>query len=70
MQKYDIYYTETFLPVVKYVTLRMVIAIIKYFYWPLEHLDVVTAFLYGVMKEEVYCAILEGVKEDGNFDCL
>ena len=63
MQKYGIDYTETFLPVVKYVTLRMVIAITKYLYCPLKQLDVVTAFLYGVMKKEVYCAIPEGVKE-------
>ena len=45
-QKYGIDYTETFSPVVKYVTLRMVIAITKYFGWTLDQLDVVTAFLY------------------------
>ncbi|KAG2958372.1 hypothetical protein PC119_g27034 [Phytophthora cactorum] len=39
-QKYGIDYTETFSPVVKYVTLRMVIAIAKYFGWPLDQLDV------------------------------
>nr|CCA24845.1 PREDICTED: copia proteinlike putative [Albugo laibachii Nc14] len=69
-QKYGIDYTETFSPVVKYVTLRMVFAISKYFDWPLDQLDVVTAFLYGVMKEKVYCAVPEGVERDGNFDCL
>ena len=52
-QKYGIDYTETFSPVVKYVALRMVIAITKYFSWPLDQLDVVTAFLYGEMKEKV-----------------
>ena len=52
-QQYGIDYTETFAPVVKYVTLRMVIAITKHFDWPLNQLDVVTAFLYGVMKEQV-----------------
>ncbi|CAI5723636.1 unnamed protein product [Hyaloperonospora brassicae] len=61
-QKYGIDYTETFSPVVKYVTLRMVIAIAKYFDWPLDQLDVVTAFLYGVMKEKVFCNIPEGVE--------
>lgn len=69
-QKYGIDYTETFSPVVKYVTLRMVIAITKYFEWRLDQLDVVTAFLYGVMKEQVFCAVPEGVDLDAQFDCL
>uniref|UniRef100_H3H9T4 Uncharacterized protein n=1 Tax=Phytophthora ramorum TaxID=164328 RepID=H3H9T4_PHYRM len=69
-QKYGIDYTETFSPVVKYVTLRMSIAIAKYFGWPLDQLDVVTAFLYGVMKEVVFCVVPEGVELDGGFDCL
>ncbi|KAG3018255.1 hypothetical protein PC119_g10731 [Phytophthora cactorum] len=69
-QKYGIDYTETFSPVVKYVTLRMEIAMAKYFGWPLDQLDVVTAFLYGVMKEVVYCVVSEGVDLDGDFDCL
>ncbi|KAG2758454.1 hypothetical protein Pcac1_g29412 [Phytophthora cactorum] len=54
-KKYGIDYTETFSPVVKYVTLRMIIAIAKYFGWPLDQLDDwVTAFLYGIMKELVF----------------
>ena len=69
-QQYGIDYTETFSPVVKYVTLRMVIAIAKQFDWPLDQLDVVTAFLYGVMKEQVFCAVPEGVEMDGDFDCF
>ncbi|KAG2810460.1 hypothetical protein PC113_g23763 [Phytophthora cactorum] len=69
-QKYGIDYTETFSPVVKYVTLRMVIAIAKYFGWPLDQLDVVTAFLYGIMKEQVFCIVPEGVDLDDDFDCL
>ena len=48
----------------------MVIAITKYSSWPLDQLDVVTAFLYGVMKEKVYCTVPEGVELDDNFDCL
>ncbi|KAG4037019.1 hypothetical protein PC123_g27413 [Phytophthora cactorum] len=68
--KYGIDYTETFSPVVKYVTLRMVIALAKYYGWPLDQLDVVTAFLYGTMKELVFCAVPEGVDLDDDFDCL
>ena len=67
-QKYGIDYTETFSPVIKYVTLRMVIAITKYFDWPLHQLDVVTTFLYGVMKEKVHCTIPEGVGLYGDFN--
>ena len=55
---------------VKYVTLRMVIAIAKHFGWPLGQLDVVTAFLNGVMKEKVFRVVPEGVKMNGDFDCL
>uniref|UniRef100_A0AAV1U9V9 Reverse transcriptase Ty1/copia-type domain-containing protein n=1 Tax=Peronospora matthiolae TaxID=2874970 RepID=A0AAV1U9V9_9STRA len=69
-QKYGIDYTETFSPVVKYVTLRMVVSITKYFGWTLEQLDVVTAFLYGEIKEKVLCAIPEGVEVDEDFDCF
>uniref|UniRef100_A0AAV1ULM1 Reverse transcriptase Ty1/copia-type domain-containing protein n=1 Tax=Peronospora matthiolae TaxID=2874970 RepID=A0AAV1ULM1_9STRA len=69
-QKYGIDYTETFLPVVNYVKLRMVVAITKYFDWTLDQLDVVTAFLYGEMKEQIFCAIPEGVEIDEDFDCF
>ncbi|GMF66344.1 unnamed protein product [Phytophthora lilii] len=48
----------------------MVIAIAKYFGWPLDQLVVVTAFLYGVMKEVVYRVVPEGVEVDDDFDCL
>ncbi|KAG4036294.1 hypothetical protein PC123_g28136 [Phytophthora cactorum] len=70
VQKYGIDYTETFSPVVKYVTLRMIVAIAKFFGWPLDQLDVVTAFLYGLMKEKVFCSIPEGVELDDGFDCV
>ncbi|KAG2789442.1 hypothetical protein PC112_g24431 [Phytophthora cactorum] len=70
VQKYGIDYTETFSPVVKYVTLRMIVAIAKFFGWPLDQLDVVTAFLYGLKKEKVFCSIPEGVELDDGFDCV
>jgi hypothetical protein len=69
-QKYGIDYTETFAPVVKYVTLRMVIALAKLLGWPVDQLDVVTAFLYGEMKELVFILIPEGMEVDPEFDCL
>ncbi|OWZ14846.1 Copia protein [Phytophthora megakarya] len=70
MQLYGIDYTETFAPVVKYVTLRMIIAPAKYFGWPIDQLDVVIGFLYGLRKEKVLCSVLEGVELDDGFDCV
>ncbi|GMF61332.1 unnamed protein product [Phytophthora fragariaefolia] len=70
VQKYGIDYTETYLAVVKYVTLRIIIAIAKYFGWPIDQLDVVTAFPYGLMKEKVFCSVPEGVELDDGFDCV
>jgi hypothetical protein len=69
-QKYGIDYTETFAPVVKYVTLRIVIALAKFFGWPVDQLDVVTAFLYGAMKEVVFILVPEGMGIDSDHDCL
>ena len=69
-QKFGIDYTETFAPVVKYVTLRMVIAIAKFFDWPIDQLDVVTAFLYGEMKEVVYIDVPEGMDADSGTDSI
>ena len=69
-QKYGVDYTETFSPFVKYVTLRMVISLTKYFGWSLDQLDVVTAFLYGVMREVMYCAVPEGVELNEGHNCL
>ena len=69
-QKYGIDYKETFLSVVKYVTLRIVIASAKHSGWPLDQLHVVTAFVYGVMKEQVFGEVPEGMKSDGDSDRL
>ncbi|KAE8962878.1 hypothetical protein PR003_g28787, partial [Phytophthora rubi] len=36
----------------------------------MDQLDVVTAFLYGLMKEKVFCSVPEGVELDDGFDCV
>ena len=53
-QKYDVDYTETLSPVVKYVTLSMLVGLAKYFGFRLDQLDVVVAFLDEVMKGQVF----------------
>ena len=59
-----------FSPVVKNVTVRMVIALIKYLSWPAGQFDVVTTSLGGILKEVVKCVAPEEVELDQDFDCL
>ena len=47
-------FLETFAPVVRWETIRVLIAIAVHLNWPLHQLDVLTAFLNGILKEDVY----------------
>jgi hypothetical protein len=47
-------YDETFAPVAKYTSIRSIIAIASVMGWKLHQMDVKTAFLNGVIEEEVY----------------
>ena len=69
-QKNGIGYTETYSPAVEYGTLRMVIEITKYFGYSLDQINMVTDFLYWVIKEKAYCDDPEDAELNKEFVCL
>ena len=46
--------TKTFSLVIKHATVRLVLAIVVIFNWPMRQLDVSNAFLHGYLKEKVH----------------
>ncbi|KAL3699391.1 hypothetical protein R1sor_017413 [Riccia sorocarpa] len=53
-QRMGIDFTDTYSPVIKWTTLRLVIVFATQSSWKLTHIDIKTAFLYGDLEEEVY----------------
>jgi transposase InsO family protein len=59
-QTYGIDYLETFAPVAKMNTVRILLSLAAYFSWPLHQFDVKNAFLHGDLAEEIYMEIPPG----------
>ena len=53
-QKDDVDFFDIFAPVVRWETIRILIALATHLNWPIHQLDVLTAFLNGILAEEVY----------------
>lgn len=64
-QKYGLDYEETFSPVVRFESIRSIIALGVQHKLQLYQMDVSTAFLNGVLTEEVYMRQPEGFVEKG-----
>jgi hypothetical protein len=70
-QRYGIDYEDTFNPLVKAATIRLILSLAVSNGWSLRQLDVQNAFLHGVMEEEVYMRQPPGYEssEHPNFVC-
>eukprot|EP00253_Pinus_taeda_P007659 PITA_07659 len=58
-------YDETFVPVARYTSIRSLISITAKMGWQIHQMDVKTAFLNGVIEEEVYVEQRQGFEQMG-----
>lgn len=68
-QKYQQDYEETFAPVARISTFRFILALSNQFDLHVHHMDVKTAFLNGILKEDIYMEVPEGVTSQPNQVC-
>ena len=69
MQKQGIDYNETYSPVAKLTTIRVVLAVAVRHKYHLHQLDVKTAFLHGLLEEKIYMSLPDGVEKQKGKVC-
>jgi hypothetical protein len=71
-QEHGIDYDETFSPVVKPSTIRIILSLAVSSRWPIHQLDIKNAFLHGFLSEVVYCQQPKGFEDPSHPDhvCL
>lgn len=68
-QKEGIDYNKTFAPVAKFNSIRTIIALAAHYNLELHQMDVVTAFLNGMLTEEIYMDQPEGFQQGKGLVC-
>ena len=53
-------FSDTFVPVARHDTIRLLIALVAKIGWKIHHFDVKSTFLNGLLKEDIYVNQLEG----------
>ena len=62
-------YNETFSPVARMDSIRLVLAIAASKRWEVHHMDVKSAFLHGYLEEDIYMKKPEGFIDDPSLVC-
>uniref|UniRef100_A0A803PA32 Reverse transcriptase Ty1/copia-type domain-containing protein n=1 Tax=Cannabis sativa TaxID=3483 RepID=A0A803PA32_CANSA len=65
-QQHGIDYVETFAPVAKFNTLKLLFALTAINNWELHQMEINNAFLHGDLNEDVYMSIPKGYVRDGD----
>ncbi|MGG6712794.1 UNVERIFIED_CONTAM: hypothetical protein ITH36_24505, partial [Salmonella enterica subsp. enterica serovar Weltevreden] len=68
-QEYGLDYEETFAPVAKMTSVRVLIAVASVRRWHISQMDVKNAFLNGDLREEVYMVPPPGVSHEPGQVC-
>jgi hypothetical protein len=59
-QQEGIDYSDIFAPVVRWSTIRLILSLAVKNQWQIRQMDVVTAFLNGLLKKKIFMEIPEG----------
>ena len=63
-QVYGIDYAETYAPVARYSSIRLIIALAAHYNWELHQMDVKTAYLNGELDVPIYMQAPDGTRAD------